>query len=229
MDHDSPPPHDLWPPTNFALTAAVFEGGLAVVAVALGWLLGQKPLETFPHTLPDAARAVAWGAAATLPMLALAWLCIKCPLRPFTELTRVVDELLLPLFRHCRPIEMAVISVLAGLGEEILFRGVIQQGIRSWAGEPHGVWIGLTVAALLFGVLHQITLVYGLLAALIGLYLGWLWILSGDLLVPITAHATYDFLVLVYLVKVREPTAASRGQNDLKGGQNGEENERPPD
>ena len=42
-----------------------------------------------------------------------------------------------------------------------------------------------------------------MLAGLIGLYLGWLWLAVGNLLVPIVVHALYDFVALMYLVKVR--------------------------
>ena len=69
-----------------------------------------------------------------------------------------------------------------------------------------GPWIGLLAAAFLFGLLHLLTPVYGLMAALIGLYLGWLWMASGNLLVPITVHAAYDFIALVYLVRIRKGT-----------------------
>jgi uncharacterized protein len=44
---------------------------------------------------------------------------------------------------------------------------------------------------------------YAMLAGVIGLYLGWLWMATGELLLPIAVHALYDFLALVYLVKIR--------------------------
>ena len=40
---------------------------------------------------------------------------------------------------------------------------------------------------------------------LMGLLLGGLWIATGNLLVPIVAHAVYDFLALVWLVKFEGP------------------------
>ena len=40
-----------------------------------------------------------------------------------------------------------------------------------------------------------------LLAALIGVYFGWLLIESGNLFVPVVAHAAYDFAALVYLLR----------------------------
>jgi len=194
MDYDFPTPR------GFFLLAVLFEGGLGVMAVVLGWALGCRPVgETIRWTLP----AAAWGAAAALPALGLLWFCLKCPLKPFVEIVRVVDELLVPLFRHLRLPELAAISIVAGLGEEMLFRGVIQEAVADRVGREPGVWIGLAVASLLFGLAHPITRTYALLAALIGLYLGWLWIATGNLLVPIATHAVYDFLALVYLVKIR--------------------------
>ena len=196
---------DLPTPRSFVLLATVFEGGIAVAAVALGWLVDQDPLASFPRTPADVARGVAWGTAAALPPLAVLWLCLKCPVGPLAKLIRVVDELLVPLFRDCRLLDLAVISALAGLGEEMLFRGVIQRALETWVGEPLGIWVGLAAAAVLFGLAHMITPTYALLAGAIGLYLGWIWIAADyNLLVPITAHAAYDFLALVYLVRIRE-------------------------
>ena len=184
---------------HFPIQAAIFEGSLVVVAVGLGWLVGQPPLETFRLSAVD----VGWGVAATGPLLAMFWLCLKCPLPPFRRIVRVIDELLTPLFAGCGWGELAVISLLAGLGEEMLFRGVIQRAIENWVGPPSGVYIGLIGAAVLFGLAHFITLTYALLAGLIGLYLGWLFNETDNLLVPIFAHAVYDFIALVYLVRMR--------------------------
>ena len=195
---------DFQPPKSFGLIAAIFEGGLAVLAVALGWLLGVDPLDTLRFSAAD----LGWGLLATGPPLGVLWICLKWPIGPLARLMQVVDELLIPLFRNCPTTEILVICLLAGLGEEMLFRGVVQQAVADWVGGPAGVWSGLAASAALFALVHRITNTYALLAGLIGLYLGWIWLLSGNLLVPITAHTAYDFVVLVYLVRVRKPLAA---------------------
>jgi len=64
-------------------------------------------------------------------------------------------------------------------------------------------WLSLLLAAVLFGLLHFITPTYAVLAGLIGLYLGALWLATGNLLTPIVTHGTYDLLALVYLARVR--------------------------
>jgi hypothetical protein len=39
------------------------------------------------------------------------------------------------------------------------------------------------------------------LAAIVGIYLGAIWLLTGNLLVPIVAHAVYDFVALTWFLK----------------------------
>jgi hypothetical protein len=191
-------------PTHFALTAAIFEGSLAVVAVGLGRWFGQSPLTTFHGNF----SGLLLGLVATLPPLGFFWFCLKCPLRPFTEIARILDETLVPLFEHCSLIELAVIAALAGLGEEMLFRGVVQAVVADKIGGAIGVYAGLFAAAVLFGLLHPITPSYAVMAGLIGLYLGWIWLVCGNLLAPITTHGVYDFLALAYLVTRRKSPAA---------------------
>jgi uncharacterized protein len=184
---------------HFALTAAAFEGSLVAVAIVLGWLLGPRPLATFRFDLYDAA----WGVAATLPPLGLFWLCMKLPLRPLRTIARFLDEALVPMFRDCNLTQLVIIAALAGVGEEMLFRGVVQAAVAAEIGGPHGVWLGLLIASMLFGLLHSVTPTYAVLAGLIGLYLGGLWLACGNLAAPIVTHGLYDFVGLVYLLKIK--------------------------
>ena len=147
--------------------------------------------------------------------------CVRWPVWPFADIRRVVDDTLVPLFRQFSMGEMAIISLLAGLGEEMLFRGVLQAGIARWTsgdgpqivwhGQTASAWFALVVVAVLFGLAHGVNFAYAILAGVIGLYLGWLWMLTDSLIVPITAHAVYDFLALLYVVKIR-------GSDDRAGG-----------
>lgn len=193
------------PPPSFALTAAIFEGSLAIVAVSLGWLFDVGPLETLNWT----AEGALWGTAGVLPPLALLAFCLVAPWRSIRSLRRVVERLLVPLFQHLSVVELAVISILAGVGEEMLFRGVLQATMAGWLEGTPGVIVALAAASLLFGFAHAITPAYLVLATLIGAYLGGLWLWTGNLLAPIIAHAAYDFIALWYLAKVRRPKEPS--------------------
>ena len=186
--------------------AMIVEGGLAVLALAVGWLVRVPPLASVRFTvdaLPDHAAAVLWGVAATVPMLLGMWLLDRFPVGPLARLKQVVDEMVAPMFAEVTIAELAMISLMAGIGEEMLFRGLVQTGIAMVIDSPWGVWIAVASAAVLFGLAHAITGTYIVLAALVGAYLGWLLIVTGNLLAPIVAHGLYDFLALVYLAKWR--------------------------
>lgn len=188
---------------NLMAVAVAMEGGLGALAIAIGWLLGMNPLELVVGDW----RALAWGCLAALPMLGALALTEHLPFWPFNDVADVVDRLLRPLFARTGIAELAVISALAGIGEELMFRGLLQEGLARWIGDPSGVWIALAVASVLFGLLHPMNWAYVLLAAVMGLLLGGLWIASGNLLVPIVAHALYDFLALLWLIRIQRPRA----------------------
>jgi uncharacterized protein len=196
---------------SFAVAAALFEGSLAVLAVCIGWALNCSPMTTFRLNSLD----LGWGILATLPPAAFFWLSIKIPWRPFAKIMQVLDETFIPMFRQCRMIELLIIALLAGLGEEMLFRGILQAWVTDKVGGPYGIGVGLGLSAAIFGLLHSVTPTYALLAGGIGLYLGALWLVTGNLLVPITAHALYDFLALLYFVQIHKPKTASKSTEDL--------------
>jgi membrane protease YdiL (CAAX protease family) len=81
------------------------------------------------------------------------------------------------------------------VAEEVLFRGVVQVGLAEVFSEP----LALVSTSAIFGLAHFASPAYALLAGLVGLYLGALFLLQGSLLVPILAHALYDFVALLAL------------------------------
>jgi membrane protease YdiL (CAAX protease family) len=173
--------------------AVLVEGGLLVLASLLGWWLEQPPLERFHWDF----RAVLEGAVATLPLLLLFLVIVRWPVGPLGRIHRFGEQVIRPLLAPCSVLDLFGISALAGLGEEVLFRGVLQGAFAARAG----VIIGLILASVLFGLLHAITLTYVVLATLMGAYLGGLWWYSDNLLAPIVTHALYDFLVLLWLLR----------------------------
>jgi len=194
------------PPPFFSLQAALFEASLAFLAVLLGWMFSQSPLET----LRINPSAIGMGLLAVLPLLGLLLVCERVPWRPVQEIRRVLDDMIVPMFKNCTWVELAAISLLAGLGEELLFRGMFQTALVEWSGDflPHslagamiGDWIAIVAVAILFGLLHAVNAAYAVLATLMGLYLGWLWMATGNLAVPIVAHAVYDFLAIGYILR----------------------------
>jgi membrane protease YdiL (CAAX protease family) len=78
--------------------------------------------------------------------------------------------------------------ILAGLvapfAEELYFRGVFYQ----WLRQRWGVWPGILVSSLVFGIVHGELSVAGA-AFVLGLILAWIYEQSGSLWIAILVHA----------------------------------------
>jgi len=198
METDEPNSQEPLPATpGMLIAAAGFEGGLALLALAVGWLLGVRPLETAHWSVAN----VLWGLAAAVPLLAVFVPLLHLPFGPFIEIVGILRQRLLPMFFDASLLDMALVGLLAGIGEEVLFRGLVQGGVAQLLPGTLGTVLAWLLAGALFGALHWLNGWYAALASLIGLYLGGLWLWTGNLLAPIACHAVYDFLVLAYMVR----------------------------
>jgi membrane protease YdiL (CAAX protease family) len=91
-----------------------------------------------------------------------------------------------------------MIAFLPAIGEELLFRGVIQRIFTNWTQSYHlGIWI----SAVLFSALHM--QFYGFIPRmLLGVLFGYLLVWSGSMWLPIIAHFVNNgvAVVLMYLI-----------------------------
>lgn len=96
-----------------------------------------------------------------------------------------------------------VIAVLPALGEELLFRGVLQKLLSEITNNVH--W-GVIISALLFSALHL--QFYGFLPRFIlGLYLGYLLVWSKSLWLSVLAHFFNNAMaILFYFFFYKEAT-----------------------
>lgn len=94
-------------------------------------------------------------------------------------------------------IAFLVIAVIPAIGEELLFRGVIQNQVYFLTGRGHlAIWI----TAFFFSAFHL--QFYGFLPRmLLGVLFGYLYYWSGNLIIPILAHFVNNgfTLTMVYL------------------------------
>lgn len=174
------------PPARLVPIIALGEGIVLAVALACAWGFG------LPLPIGDRARGVVLGTIAALALGAvnLAFLRARSNRWPGDALRYVHRVVVRPLFEHVGPGHIAVVSLLAGAGEELFFRGVVQPVL------------GLPAASLIFGAVHvggRGFIGYGAWAACIGALFGWLMVATEGLLAPIVAHAVYDALALAYV------------------------------
>lgn len=184
--------------------AVLVEGGLALLAAFLAWLF-HVPLRE--QLAGDALQATLRGIVATLPMLAAFWMLMHVRWKSAQTLREQVGQLVSELFRKAGPAQFALIAVLAGVGEELLFRGVLQSLLVTWTGPVAGI----AMAAVIFGLFHALSRLYFVLATIVGIYFGWLAFHFGDLIAPIVAHSLYDFIALVYLSRQVAPRTITGG------------------
>ncbi len=196
-------------------TAVIFESALGLLALFLGWLIGPDARALVPKidfgqidwaTWSPIVTGLLYGTLAAIPMLLMIAVLRRLPLESVRKLEKLSDDGMLKLLLKLGPVELLLISVCAGVGEELLFRGWLMQWLSGAPGEvgPVEIGVGLVGSSIAFGLVHPITKLYIFVASIIGLYLGVLLLLSGNLLVPIAAHAAYDAAQL--MLTAREKT-----------------------
>jgi membrane protease YdiL (CAAX protease family) len=197
-DSSAPSPTD-----GFFTLAVVFELGLGACGLLLGWVFGTDPRALIPSF--DDPQAIGFGlglgALAALPPLLVIYAIEYLPLPGVKRLGDLTKDRLMEPMREMSVPALATIALCAGVGEELLFRGWLQGWLIGSleTATPLHIWSGILLASLLFGLVHPITPTYVILASLIGIYLGWLMVATGNLLVPIAAHATYDAIQLLLI------------------------------
>ncbi len=110
----------------------------------------------------------------------------------FTRFTpQLIRELFIPIFGRVSGSNILLISLLPGLGEEVLFRGVIQPEL------------GVAGASVIFGLMHsglsRRLLPYGVWSALVGLVLGLLYLATGNIWGAVAAHSLINALGALWL------------------------------
>lgn len=103
-----------------------------------------------------------------------------------------IGDLLLALF---------VMAVLAGVGEELVFRGLIQNEL--WRG-TNNIHVAIWTAAFVFSAIHM--QFFGFVPRLLlGALFGYLYYWSGNLIVPIVAHMVNNAFIVImkYLYNIK--------------------------
>jgi membrane protease YdiL (CAAX protease family) len=93
-----------------------------------------------------------------------------------------------------------VIAILAGVGEELVFRGMLQPELQRATGNIHAaIWI----SAILFSAIHL--QFFGFVPRmLLGVMFGYLYYWSGNIIIPMLAHFVNNgfSLLMVYLYQL---------------------------
>jgi len=203
FDEDGPIDNPVGEDNFDAKTTVALVGGqsaLVIVAVIAAALFGTPNLglgSGFGLT----ADAVRYGTLATVPLFVLAYVLdfVEKGVPALQDVTKATQRSVLALLgRRRKPIvalgTALALGAAAGLGEEMLFRGVLQAELSSRLGD--GIALGLS--SIIFGALHAVTPLYAALASLASVFFGYLYVESQNLAVPIVCHGLYDVGALLW-------------------------------
>jgi len=167
--------------------------GEALVGIVAWTVLAL--LDDVPHFVWD-VPTLGWSLLATLTLGMANWAVFhslrkaSSGVRFLEPVRRLLEDELFPMLSSIGPLQIVLLAALAGVGEELFFRGLLQPRI------------GLVLASVAFGVVHgpQWDLwPLALWATVMGWILGLMYVYSNSLTLPILVHAGYDALALAYI------------------------------
>lgn len=198
---------------RFLKMAFVVEGGLIVLGTVLAFAFGLMEAIRPVWTSTAVLAGVLW----TIPLLLVFGLAERFPIGGLRRVQEFLWNSFGPILKRMRWYDILLVSILAGWGEELVFRGVGQTALEQWGWPKPAVWLTTNLA---FGLMHAITVWYTILATLAGCYFSFLLDVTGErnLLVPIIAHALYDFVVLMFIkISVtRESITMTEPETDIQ-------------
>jgi uncharacterized protein len=169
-----------------------------------------------------ATFTILWACALMLAAFPFVlWLFQVNKALPIPEALRLMEndtnEAMKGLLRMHSPGEfianLVLIALMPAIGEELVFRGVVQQQLMRHIANP---WIGIAVTAALFSFIH-FQFEGFLPRMLLGVVLGWLYWRSHNFWVPVAAHFVNNAVQIVvqYLFQHRISTIDLEKESDI--------------
>ena len=192
------------PPTE----AAISSGLITLILATLGWVSLRATAAGIPRGIRrafgpkrveprDVALGIGYGLAAFLVVQVGLGSLLTAAIESTGQEMPVVQEEVQDAVRGTGLVALVVAFsavILAPIGEELLFRGVLYQGL---AKRVSG-WPAIGLSGLAFGVSHRELLVIVLTFPL-GMLLAWTLRRHGTLLIPILTHVVFNVIGVLLL------------------------------
>ncbi|MCD4783954.1 MAG: CPBP family intramembrane metalloprotease [Candidatus Eremiobacteraeota bacterium] len=123
------------------------------------------------------------------------------------RMKNLIENYIYPVFSKISLPEILLIAVMSGFCEEFFFRGILMKEF------------GIITASIVFGLLHTAnreTWFMGVWSALAGFVFGLLYIKTGNLFIPMVAHAVNNFIAISYVKFIYLPMKEKL--EDIEGG-----------
>lgn len=148
--------------------------------------------------LPALEYLIQWNQNLHLPE---AWKGLETEMSGMEEKAKKITDLLINYHTKGKFfLVLLVVAVLPAVGEELFFRGLMQNEIRVVTRSPHfAIWF----TAIAFSFVHF--QFYGFIPRmLLGVLFGYLYFWSGNILIPITLHFLNNAATLIIMNLYRE-------------------------
>lgn len=169
--------------TFLLIYSAIYAAGMALPAVVISLVTRRRHFPLSPSKVMDpfdaffgilAAVGICMAANIAVNYILLFFESVGVPEPEMPDyLQPTLPSLLLNLF---------VFAVLPAMLEELVFRGYVLRALR-----PYGDWFAVAVSALLFGLMHG-NIAQIPFALIVGIALGWLYIMTDNIWIPIAVH-----------------------------------------
>ncbi len=208
----------------FWVQTAILAGGLGL-GVLFG-LTGDRissagvPLWSGSWSGAGWSIAILSGVTMAWLMLGTVWQLHKMEWAWLLEIEEILQRVLVPSLRRCSAVQLALIAILAGVGEELCFRWALQGGVelvtrklgsvlrgeygftvleRPGLMEATAFFVAAGTVSIAFGAFHAVTRAYFWIASLMGFGFAMLAGFGGGLIGAMLAHGLYDFLAFLWI------------------------------
>ena len=194
---------------GFVIHMIIFEGAMALIGALLALFCGLDLGKAFQTSdMADFFNQFALGIGIAAAMGIFFTILDHIPWSQLKKVSEKTKEIVNDAFKKTSRFNRFLVCLLAGVGEEVLFRGFIFVVIFEfwpWGLEFNlNIIAAIIVSSTLFGLGHSITLLYFILTALLGVTFCLVFLWTGSLIAPVVAHALYDFYAIESALKERQ-------------------------
>lgn len=191
---------------GFVIQAILFEGAMALLGALLALICGLDLSKAF-YT-PDLATLfsqIALGIGLAVGLGIFFTILDYIPSSHLKQISDLTKETVSETMKNSSRINRFLVCLMAGVGEEVLFRGFIFLAIFEfwpWGLEFNmNIIVAVVVSSILFGLGHYVTAIYFLITGLLGVAFCLVFLRTGLLIAPLVAHALYDFYAMEIALK----------------------------
>lgn len=185
----------------------IFYGLMAILGLGLAWAFDLSV-----WTRGD--DVVLWRALGIGVAIGVATVGVSQLITMWTQWGKRLDEGLRELIGAQSVPVCVVMALCSSVGEELLFRGFLQQVLEfhvfdSWFGPQTATILAVLVSGVGFGLMHigpdrEKFLPWTIMAVVMGCVFGWSFVSTGSLLAPITAHFVINAINLTLMTRPSE-------------------------